>query len=78
MQVIYRDPELMMWFQLSSDAVLLGSQDRDDYDLIAPLPSYGRGREDKPGFTARYHPLVFAVKANNVAVTGMCLPGCMV
>jgi hypothetical protein len=39
--------------------------------LIAPLPSYGTGRENKAGFTARYHPVIFAVNANDITITGV-------
>eukprot|EP00698_Gefionella_okellyi_P006917 TRINITY_DN1670_c0_g1_i2.p1 TRINITY_DN1670_c0_g1~~TRINITY_DN1670_c0_g1_i2.p1 ORF type:complete len:385 (-),score=65.28 TRINITY_DN1670_c0_g1_i2:512-1666(-) len=58
-----------MTLEVTKDAEILGSTDRDDYPLIAPLPSYGTGRENRSG-TQRYHPLIYAVNASDIVITG--------
>ncbi|CAN6461957.1 unnamed protein product [Victoria cruziana] len=52
---------------LHRDAVILGSQDFNEWPLIDPLPSYGRGR-DAPG--ARYSSLIFGTNLTDVVITG--------
>ncbi|MQL68511.1 hypothetical protein Taro_000848 [Colocasia esculenta] len=52
---------------LHRDAVILGSTDKNEYPLIAPLPSYGRGR-DKAG--GRYSSLIIGSNLTDVAITG--------
>ncbi|XP_077245496.1 putative polygalacturonase [Tasmannia lanceolata] len=52
---------------LHRDAVLLGSQDINEWPLIDPLPSYGRGR-DKPG--GRYSSLIRGSNLTDVVITG--------
>ncbi|KAK1322082.1 putative polygalacturonase [Acorus calamus] len=52
---------------LHRDAVILGSPDINDWPLIDPLPSYGRGR-DAPG--GRYSPLIFGSNLTDVVITG--------
>ncbi|KAK1326636.1 putative polygalacturonase [Acorus calamus] len=52
---------------LHKDAVILGSPDINDWPLIDPLPSYGRGR-DAPG--GRYSPLIFGSNLTDVIITG--------
>lgn len=52
---------------LHKDAVLLASQDMNEWPLIDPLPSYGRGR-DAPG--GRYASLIFGTNVTDVIITG--------
>ncbi|KAF3793216.1 putative polygalacturonase [Nymphaea thermarum] len=52
---------------LDRDAVLLASQDMNEWPLIDPLPSYGRGR-DAPG--ARYSNFIFGTNLTDVVITG--------
>ncbi|CAN6192147.1 unnamed protein product [Urochloa humidicola] len=52
---------------LHSDAVILGSQNISEWPVIAPLPSYGRGR-DKIG--GRYASLIGGSNLTDVAITG--------
>ncbi|GAB2212004.1 hypothetical protein Droror1_Dr00025346 [Drosera rotundifolia] len=52
---------------LHRDAVLLASQDVNEWQIIDPLPSYGRGR-DAPG--GRYISFIFGTNLTDVIVTG--------
>ncbi|KAM7275168.1 hypothetical protein ACFE04_017034 [Oxalis oulophora] len=52
---------------LHKDAVILASQDLNEYPLIDPLPSYGRGRDTSGG---RYASLIFGTNLTDVVVTG--------
>ncbi|CAN6202847.1 unnamed protein product [Urochloa humidicola] len=52
---------------LHSDAVILGSQNISEWPVIAPLPSYGRGR-DKVG--GRYASLIGGANLTDVVITG--------
>ncbi|XP_047323778.1 probable polygalacturonase [Impatiens glandulifera] len=52
---------------LHQDAVLLASQDVDEWPLIDPLPSYGRGRDAAGG---RYTSLIFGTNLTDVVITG--------
>eukprot|EP00249_Psilotum_nudum_P025315 c29668_g1_i1 orf=65-1477(-) len=52
---------------LEKGAVILGSQNADDWPLIDPLPSYGRGRE-RPG--GRHISLVHGESLVDVIITG--------
>ncbi|XP_047318377.1 probable polygalacturonase [Impatiens glandulifera] len=52
---------------IHKDAVILGSPNLSDYPLIAPLPSYGRGR-DVEG--PRFQSLIFGTNLTDVVVTG--------
>lgn len=52
---------------LDKDAVILGSQDFNEWPLIPPLPSYGRGR-DAPG--PRYSSLINGYNLTDVVITG--------
>lgn len=53
---------------LHKDAVLLASQDiNNEWPLVDPLPSYGRGR-DAPG--GRYASLIFGSNLTDVVITG--------
>ncbi|KAK1296884.1 putative polygalacturonase [Acorus calamus] len=52
---------------LHKEAVILGSPDVNDWPLIDPLPSYGRGREAPGG---RYSPLIFGSNLTDVVITG--------
>lgn len=52
---------------LHRDAVILGSQDMNEWPLTDPLPSYGRGR-DAPG--GRYSSLIRGYKLTDVFITG--------
>ncbi|XP_058105652.1 probable polygalacturonase [Magnolia sinica] len=52
---------------LHKDAVILGSQDMNEWPLIDPLPSYGRGR-DAPG--GRYSSLITGSNLTDVVITG--------
>ncbi|MQL74630.1 hypothetical protein Taro_007012 [Colocasia esculenta] len=52
---------------LHRDAVILGSQDMNEWPLIDPLPSYGRGR-DAPG--GRFSSLILGSNLTDVTITG--------
>ncbi|KAK1296886.1 putative polygalacturonase [Acorus calamus] len=52
---------------LHRGAVILGSQDMNEWPTINPLPSYGRGR-DAPG--GRYSSLIFGSNLTDVVITG--------
>jgi polygalacturonase len=59
---------------LDASATVLASANRDDWAIVAPVPSYGRGR-DFPG--PRYQPLIGAYNVSNVRIasTGVAVPG---
>ncbi|XP_043708837.1 probable polygalacturonase isoform X2 [Telopea speciosissima] len=52
---------------LERGAFILGSQDAAHWDIIDPLPSYGRGIEHPGG---RYHSLVIGYNLTDVVITG--------
>ncbi|KAJ1266816.1 hypothetical protein BS78_07G007700 [Paspalum vaginatum] len=52
---------------LHSGALILGSQDPEEWPLIAPLPSYGRGRER---LGPRHISLIHGEGLNDVVITG--------
>ncbi|KAK1376846.1 Polygalacturonase [Heracleum sosnowskyi] len=52
---------------LHKDAVLLASQEISEWAVIAPLPSYGHGRDTAGG---RYISLIFGTNLTDVVVTG--------
>ncbi|XP_031393547.1 probable polygalacturonase [Punica granatum] len=52
---------------LHRDAVLLASQDMNEWPVLKPLPSYGRGRDAAAG---RYQSLIFGTNLADVVVTG--------
>ncbi|KAL8064154.1 hypothetical protein ABFS82_01G072100 [Erythranthe guttata] len=52
---------------LHQDAVLLASQDENEWAVIEPLPSYGRGRDTEGG---RYISLIFGTNLTDVIITG--------
>ncbi|CAL9227844.1 unnamed protein product [Arabidopsis halleri] len=52
---------------LQRGAVILGSKDLDEWPIIEPLPSYGRGRE-RPG--GRHISLIHGDNLTNVVITG--------
>ncbi|XP_006659744.2 probable polygalacturonase [Oryza brachyantha] len=52
---------------LHHGAILLGSQDPEEWPLIAPLPSYGRGRER---LGPRHISLIHGEGLNDVVITG--------
>ncbi|KAG8370629.1 hypothetical protein BUALT_Bualt13G0003200 [Buddleja alternifolia] len=52
---------------LEKDAVILGSQDYSHWDVVEPLPSYGRGVE-VPG--RRYRSLISGQNLTDVVITG--------
>ncbi|CAN1139985.1 Probable polygalacturonase [Linum perenne] len=52
---------------LDQDDVLLASQDENQYPVIVPLPSYGRGRDADGG---RYSKLIFGTNLTDVVITG--------
>ncbi|KAH7516910.1 hypothetical protein FEM48_Zijuj09G0005400 [Ziziphus jujuba var. spinosa] len=56
---------LTLW--LDKDAVILGSQNSDDWPIIDPLPSYGRGRE-LPG--GRHQSLIYGHNLTDVIIAG--------
>ncbi|KAG5231604.1 polygalacturonase [Salix suchowensis] len=56
---------LTLW--LDKDAIILGSTNSDDWPVIDPLPSYGRGRE-LPG--RRHKSLIFGRNLTDVVITG--------
>ncbi|OWM75475.1 hypothetical protein CDL15_Pgr021639 [Punica granatum] len=56
---------LTLW--LDKDAVILGSTYSEDWPVVDPLPSYGRGRE-LPG--GRHRSLIFGRNLTDVVITG--------
>ncbi|ONI23206.1 hypothetical protein PRUPE_2G175100 [Prunus persica] len=52
---------------LHKDAVLLASQDMNEWPVLKPLPSYGRGRDAAAG---RFSSLIFGTNLTDVIVTG--------
>lgn len=52
---------------LEEGAVILGSEDPEDWPIIEPLPSYGRGRERLGG---RHISLIHGNNLTNVVITG--------
>ncbi|RYR52279.1 hypothetical protein Ahy_A06g027204 isoform A [Arachis hypogaea] len=56
---------LTLW--LDKDAVILGSTNPDDWPVVDPLPSYGRGRE-LPG--GRHKSLIYGQDLTDVVITG--------
>ncbi|PWA42717.1 putative polygalacturonase [Artemisia annua] len=52
---------------LHQDAVLLATQDENEWAVIDPLPSYGRGRDADGG---RYISLIFGTNLTDVVITG--------
>ncbi|KAH1259779.1 putative polygalacturonase [Glycine max] len=56
---------LTLW--LDNDAVILGSTNSDDWPVVDPLPSYGRGRE-LPG--GRHRSLIYGCNLTDVVITG--------
>ncbi|KAL2498589.1 Pectin lyase-like superfamily protein [Abeliophyllum distichum] len=52
---------------LEDGAVILGSQDPEEWPIIQPLPSYGRGRERLGG---RHISLIHGDSLTNVVITG--------
>ncbi|XP_021808091.1 probable polygalacturonase [Prunus avium] len=52
---------------LHKDAVLLASQDVNEWPVLKPLPSYGRGRDAAAG---RFSSLIFGTNLTDVIVTG--------
>ncbi|KAL6008869.1 hypothetical protein ACLOJK_022095 [Asimina triloba] len=52
---------------LDKDAVILGSTDSNDWPIVDPLPSYGRGRE-LPG--KRHRSLIYGHNLTDVIITG--------
>ncbi|KAK0587354.1 hypothetical protein LWI29_021437 [Acer saccharum] len=52
---------------LQEDAVLLATQDENEWTVIEPLPSYGRGRDTEGG---RYISLIFGYNLTDVVITG--------
>lgn len=52
---------------LEKGAIILGSQDQNHWEVVAPLPSYGRGTE-LPG--KRYRSLINGYKLQDVVITG--------
>ncbi|KAE8055343.1 hypothetical protein FH972_012188 [Carpinus fangiana] len=52
---------------LHKDAVLLASQDENEWPVIDPLPSYGRGRDAAGG---RFVSLIFGINLTDVVITG--------
>ncbi|KAK6941034.1 Glycoside hydrolase, family 28, partial [Dillenia turbinata] len=52
---------------LERDAIILGSQDYNHWDIVEPLPSYGRGIE-LPG--RRYRSLITGSNLTDVVITG--------
>ncbi|KAJ8900533.1 hypothetical protein K2173_025310 [Erythroxylum novogranatense] len=52
---------------LHKDAVLLASQDLNEWPVMKPLPSYGRGRDAPAG---RYASLIFGSNLTDVIITG--------
>ncbi|XP_039685728.1 probable polygalacturonase isoform X2 [Medicago truncatula] len=56
---------LTLW--LDKDAVILGSTNSEDWPVVDPLPSYGRGRE-LPG--GRHRSLIYGCNLTDVIITG--------
>ncbi|KAE8727565.1 putative polygalacturonase [Hibiscus syriacus] len=56
---------LTLW--LDKDAVILGSNSSDDWPVVDPLPSYGRGRELPSG---RHRSLIHGRNLTDVIITG--------
>ncbi|XP_020213175.1 probable polygalacturonase isoform X1 [Cajanus cajan] len=56
---------LTLW--LDKDAVILGSTNFEDWPVVDPLPSYGRGRE-LPG--GRHRSLIYGRNLTDVIITG--------
>ncbi|KAI3841580.1 hypothetical protein MKW92_043750 [Papaver armeniacum] len=52
---------------LHKEAVLLASQEVSEWEVIEPLPSYGRGRDADGG---RYISLIFGTNLTDVIITG--------
>ncbi|EXC35117.1 putative polygalacturonase [Morus notabilis] len=52
---------------LHKDAVLLASQDINEWPVLKPLPSYGRGRDAAGG---RFTSLIFGTNLTDIVVTG--------
>ncbi|CAH9089796.1 unnamed protein product [Cuscuta epithymum] len=52
---------------VDENAVVLASQDENDYPVIEPLPSYGRGRDSTAG---RFISLIFGTNLTDVVITG--------
>ncbi|KAK3016350.1 hypothetical protein RJ639_005734 [Escallonia herrerae] len=52
---------------LASGAIILGSQDRSRWEIVEPLPSYGRGLEFPGG---RYRSLINGYMLDDVVITG--------
>ncbi|KGN56496.1 probable polygalacturonase [Cucumis sativus] len=52
---------------LHQDAVLLASQDPNEWPVVEPLPSYGHGRDTSGG---RYISLIFGTNLTDVVITG--------
>ncbi|XP_048321963.2 probable polygalacturonase [Ziziphus jujuba] len=52
---------------LHKDAVLLASQDINEWPVLKPLPSYGRGRDAAAG---RFTSLIFGTNLTDVIITG--------
>ncbi|XP_062017939.1 probable polygalacturonase [Rosa rugosa] len=52
---------------LHKEAVLLASQDPQEWPVLKPLPSYGRGRDAAGG---RYTSLIFGTNLTDVIITG--------
>lgn len=52
---------------LEKEAIILGSQDYAYWDIVDPLPSYGRGIEAQDG---RYRSLIFGSNLTDVVITG--------
>ncbi|KAL9673343.1 hypothetical protein QQ045_029599 [Rhodiola kirilowii] len=52
---------------LHKGAQIIASLDEKDYPVLAPLPSYGRGRDADGG---RYAPLIFGTNLTDVVITG--------
>mgnify|MGYP003387358307 CR=1 FL=1 len=53
---------------VENNAILLGSENEEDYPLIDILPSYGTGRDVESEL--RYRPLIFGENLTNIAVSG--------
>ncbi|XP_061369339.1 probable polygalacturonase [Gastrolobium bilobum] len=52
---------------LEKGAIIIGSQDPSHWEVVEPLPSYGRGLEVPGG---RYQSLINGYKLNDVVITG--------
>ncbi|KAK2970210.1 hypothetical protein RJ640_021646 [Escallonia rubra] len=64
---------------LDKDAIILGSMNSDEWPIIDPLPSYGRGRE-LPG--GRHRSLVYGRNLTDVVITDssndVCIEDCYI